>query len=349
MSLLRLPVLFAVLAAGAVPVLPASAASFDCKAASTPFEKAICDNPSLSDADDILAKSFATAMGGLTKTSEAAMRKEQRNWLDYAQSACTLEAKPMSSGSYGEDGVQCLVDTFTTRSDALEDSRMLGGHRFPITSVYSVQPSADAADPEGSFSKVSTHELSFAQLDADDPAAEKFNAYVLEQAKLLSELATATSPKALDNSIDTEAKIAVDEVIGSTRITLDVSTYYYGHGAPHGEYSISHLHYLLGEQRGLEAGDIFAGTGWQEKLADIVFTQLKADRGDWLMVDSAEGIADIVIDPTRWNFVSDYGLEIQFEPYEVAAYADGAPTVFLTWDKIADITAPTLDTIRTGY
>ena len=349
MSLLRLPVLFAVLAAGAMPVLPASAASFDCKAASTPFETAICENPALSAADDILAKSFATAMGGLTKKSEALMRAEQRTWLDYAQSACTLTAKPMTSGSYEEDGVQCLVDTFTTRSAALEDSRMLGGHRFLLKSFYSVQPSADAADPEGSFRKVSTHELTLAQLDADDVDAEKFNAYVLEQGKLISDLETAKSPSDLDNSIDTEAKVAVDEVVGSTRITLDVSTYYYGHGAPHGEYSISYLHYLLAEQRGLEASDIFTGDGWQKKLADIVYAQLTAERGELLMVDNAEGILDIVSDPTRWNFDSDYGLEIQFEPYEIAAYAEGAPTAFLTWDKIAEITAPSLDRIRTGY
>ena len=52
MSLSRvfLPAMMLALAAA-----PASAASFDCSKAATPFEHAICDIPVLSAADDLLA------------------------------------------------------------------------------------------------------------------------------------------------------------------------------------------------------------------------------------------------------------------------------------------------------
>ena len=51
------------------------------------------------------------------------------------------------------------------------------------------------------------------------------------------------------------------------------------------------------------------------------------------MVDDAESIADIIIEPSRWSFENEYGLTIQFEPYEVAAYAYGAPTITIPWDS----------------
>ena len=49
----------------------AQAASFDCKKATTPFEVAICTNPELSEADEVLAVSYATSIGGLSKPAAA--------------------------------------------------------------------------------------------------------------------------------------------------------------------------------------------------------------------------------------------------------------------------------------
>lgn len=54
--------------------LPAAAASFDCAKAGTPFEHAICDSPELSAADDRLAKTYQTAIGGLSENALAAVR-----------------------------------------------------------------------------------------------------------------------------------------------------------------------------------------------------------------------------------------------------------------------------------
>ena len=54
------------------------AASFDCGAAATPFEHAICDSEELSRSDEVLAKAFDTALGGLTKAASGALREDQR-------------------------------------------------------------------------------------------------------------------------------------------------------------------------------------------------------------------------------------------------------------------------------
>lgn len=80
-----------------LPALPvANAASFDCAKASTAFERAICEFPELSKRDEILAKAYATALGGLSEAAEATVQKGQREWLAFAERACASEI----TGSY---------------------------------------------------------------------------------------------------------------------------------------------------------------------------------------------------------------------------------------------------------
>lgn len=332
--------------------LPAAAASFDCSKAATPFERAICDIPELSAADELLAKSFATATGGLTKESVVLMRADQRNWLDYAQATCTDDAKPLTSGSYDEAGGACLVTTFKARSKTLEQSRMLGGHRFFLKSVYAALPDPNEADNPDSYWKVASHELVLPLLDADDPLAEKFNAYVMEQADTQTDilaLAEGGDIGDVDASSDSGVNIAVKEVAGANRITLSVETSWYGHGAAHGNWGTSYLHYNVAENRGLIATDIFSGDDWAGTLTEAAWAQLQLEHADWLMIESAGDIAEIVVEPTRWDLSDDYGLVIQFQPYEVAAYAYGAPTITIPWEKLDPIKAETQDSVRFGY
>lgn len=336
----------------ALSALPAAAASFDCAKAATPFEHAICDDPDLSAADDRLAKSFATAMGGLTKAATALMRNDQRLWLDFAQRACTPEAQPLAKGRYDEDGARCLVTTFQARSRVLEQSRMIDGHRFHILSMYGALPDPAEADNPESYWRVATHELVVPQLDLDDGHAEAFNAFVMEQAASSSEILSIASTgdlADLDPSADTDVKITVKQVVGDRRIAMQVDTYWYGHGAAHGNWSINYLHYLTQENRALLAGDIFAGEDWAGTLVEAAWTQLQAEHGAWLQVDTADDIAASVVQPGNWDLSNDRGLVIQFQPYEVSAYAYGAPTITIPWDRLDAIKAETQDAIRHGF
>ena len=331
--------------------VPAGAASFDCTKAATPFEHAICDMPDLSAADDLLAKSFATATGGLTKGSVGLMRADQRNWLDYAQRACTDDAEVLTSGRYDDDGASCLVEKFNTRSRMLEQSRMISGHRFFLQSVYAALPDPNEVDNPDSYWKVASHEAIMPQLDSDDPLAEAFNRFVTEQAGNESDIMSLAGGDAddLDASADTSVIIKVKELGGTKRITMDVSTYWYGHGAAHGNWSVSYLHYLADQDRGLIASDIFAGDDWASTLVDAAWAELQAEHAEWLQVETAGDIADIVVEPSRWDLSNDHGLIIQFQPYEVSAYAYGAPTITIPWEKLDAIKAETQDEVRYGY
>ncbi|HEY0033684.1 MAG TPA: lysozyme inhibitor LprI family protein, partial [Devosia sp.] len=276
------------LALGAL-TLPAGAASFDCARATTPFENAICDIPDLSAADERLAKAFATATGGLTKPSVNLMRADQRNWLDFAQRACTDNAEPLLEGSFDEDGGACLVEKFNGRIDALEQSRMISGHRFLVKSVYAALPDPEEVNNPDSYWKVASHEMVLPLLDDDDALAERFNAYVMEQADALSDMMKVMGGgeiSDLDGQSDISVNVDVQEVVGTGRISLTVNEYAYGHGAAHGNYFISYRHYLVGEARGLLASDVFAGENWEKTLADAAWAKLQAEHKEWLQVSS---------------------------------------------------------------
>ncbi len=330
----------------AVGVSTVTAASFDCGAAATPFEHAICDSEELSRADEVLAKAFNTALGGLTKSAESALRDDQRAWLSFAQRACTEDAEPMRSGAYDERGVSCLVDEFKARARTLELSRMIDGHRFVFESANAALPDPqEAADPE-SYWKVATHKAAVALLDDDDPLAEAFNAFTRSEAEPYSDIYAGRD---LADSSDTSMTLAVKSTAGTNRISLRLETYWFGHGAAHGNYADTFVHYFVPEERAVEAGDIFAGEGWEAVLVDAAWAALQDQHGEWVQVDSKEDIAEIVVDPARWDLDDGHDLVITFQPYEVAAYAYGAPEIRVPWLELEAIAAENQQTIRYGW
>ena len=130
--MLRFPVCAALAVAGfsLQPISAVQGASFDCTKAAKPFEKAICGDEELSKADERLAKTYATAIGGLSEFALGQMRTSQREWLDYARRACTRDAVVLTEGTYDEWGLRCLRDIFNSRSRMLETSRMIEGDRY---------------------------------------------------------------------------------------------------------------------------------------------------------------------------------------------------------------------------
>ena len=322
------------------------AASFDCGAAATPFEHAICDSEELSRSDEVLAKAFNTALGGLTTAAAAALRDDQRAWLNFAQRACTDDAEPMRSGSYDDRGVSCLVDEFKARVRTLELSRMLDGHRFVFESANAALPdSQEAADPD-SYWKVATHKAAVALLDEDDPLSEAFNAFTRSQAEPYSDLYAGRD---LADSSDTSMTLAVKSTAGINRISLTLETYWFGHGAAHGNYSNSFVHYYVPEERAVEASDIFTGKRWKQVLVDAAWAALQDQHGEWVQVDSKEDIAEIVVDPARWDLDDGHALTITFQPYEVSAYAYGAPEIRVPWLELEAIAAENQQAIRYGW
>lgn len=321
---------------------PTQAASFDCAKASTPYEQAICQQPKLSAADELLAKAFSTAIGGLTAKAADAMRTDQRQWLDFVQRVCTDDAKPLTSGSYDDTGASCLADKLRDRVNVLEASRMLGGHRFYLTTNYSAQPDPDEVDNPESYWKVTSHEFSAPLLDSDDALAAKFHAFITTALKGDDDLGATE----FDDQSTDGMSFTVVKSVTTTRISLETTGYSYPHGAAHGGGSLGNLHYLIGEDRALTAADVFKGDAWQEKLTDLVIAQLNTNVGEWLQMPDRSTLTAIISMPARWSFEDPYGLTIQFQQYEVGPYAYGMPTVTISWENLNDVTADSLAALQ---
>jgi uncharacterized protein len=336
----------------AFEALPALAASFDCAKAATPFEQAICGDADLSRADERLAKSYATAIGGLSEIALGEMRTSQRDWLDYARRACTRDATELTSGSYDERGVSCLIDVFNSRSRVLETSRMMEGIRFyPLASYATQIDPYEVENPDSSW-PVAQHEMALVQIDADEGFAHAFNDLVRAEGDLISGVFAPQGGSERiedDSSSDSTNIILVDDIAGRNLISLLVNTYWYGHGAAHGNYTISFRHFLKEQGRFLEARDMFAGKGWEKALLNLAVEAATAEHGDNLMLEDTKYIAESVIDPSRWNLSDPYGLIIQFQPYEISAYAYGAPTALIRWDDLEPYLAENADQVRRGW
>jgi len=142
----------------------AQAASFDCAKASSQVEKSICANPDLSRADEVLARAYATALGGLSDAARQAMQAGQREWLGFAALACTVDAKPFGAAPT-EDQQGCLNSVYRSRISELGQSRMEGDWRvYPRTS-YSL---VDDPDPDA-YQGVATKEISSPRIDEESP------------------------------------------------------------------------------------------------------------------------------------------------------------------------------------
>ncbi len=311
----------------------ALAASFDCAKAASPLEQLICSTPELSRSDEVLAKAYATALGGLSDEAKAVVQSSQRDWLAYAPLSCSPDAKPLES--FDADQTACVNGAFTSRIRDLENSRMKGGWRFFVKENFAV---LDDPDSE-SWGGVATKHFASPRIDDSVPEAVAFNAMMEAEDGTLGKMFDAQGELTdADVTSDTDVAVTVDTVT-SNRIGLKVDSYWMGHGAAHGNYAITHLHYLLKEGRKLEASDLFAGEKWQAALGELVLAELDRTIDGGIWEESRETVPATAADPSRWDF-GDAGLIVQFQPYEVTAYAFGAPTVTIGWDKLTEYLAP---------
>jgi uncharacterized protein len=316
-------ILAGLLVLGAMPM--AEAASFDCARASTPVEEAICSNPELSRRDEVLAKAYATALGGLSDKAKARVQSGQRAWLDYAALVCTTDAKPFTEGLTDEQQA-CLGTVYRGRINDLEQSRMQGDWRFyPVTSYELV----DDPDPDA-FQGVATKQISSPRIDDDSEMAAAFN-QLMDDADDRAQ----PDPEGEDYRTSDTVEATTVENVNTHRISLKTTSYWMGHGAAHGNYAITYVHFLTEEARPMEAADLFTGDGWEAALGQLALDELDRTVEGGIWDESRADVPKAAADPSRWN-LTDAGLEIVFQPYEVTAYAAGAPTITIGWDRLAD-------------
>lgn len=128
--------------------ISASAASFDCRKATTEIEKSICADPGLSALDSKLAQVYRDQLEKLPSEGKVLLRDYQVDWIVWLRATCR-------SDSLGSTPIeQCLTEQYNARIQLLNHTLVVsdGPMRVMLGTVYSTKQSASGPlNPMGPF------------------------------------------------------------------------------------------------------------------------------------------------------------------------------------------------------
>jgi uncharacterized protein len=317
-GMVRAWVSFLLLALFVVP-----AAAVDCSASVA--ERAVCNDPELTAEFDAMRVALDTALGGLSPEAEELVMSGQRRWMLHVNAIC------------GDD-VQCIGREVGNNLVVLEGSRSVGGIRFYPVTEYASLPDPDY-EPDSIWAWAK-HSTAVVRIDGGPDADAFAEAMAAVEAEFGTFIGTAQGavPDMEDAFSDTNVSVIISEVKGQ-RITAQVQSDSYPHGAAHGSYIIEQLHYLRDQRRMMRAGDVFAAKNWNSQLAQLVWDVISGNgqlAEGWL--DGPEDLIEAVADPRRWSFEQDR-LVIRFHIYDIGPYSGGSQIVGIPWTALEPLLA----------
>jgi uncharacterized protein len=308
----------------ALPGSASAAPSFDCTKAASVVEKAICADAKLSAADQKLAVTYQSALSRIPTDGQAQFRQSQRQWLSFVHTVCDMEALPKNLRFVTTS--ECIANAYDERQGQLDATVLMqkSSRKFHYLALFKARKSSDQGDKTGSHPGFVTLMISYPVLDNPQSTSDTLlNAKLSDMAK--HELAMFAPNDDTDIYLDIEAS-----GIFAAFTSIEIADSQYGHGAAHPLGGVSWFHWLARDGRELMAQDIFDdNTAWKNFVSEACFQAVK----HFGKISSAEGVKDTATKPSAWSF-DKKGLSIQFNPYEVASYADGAPVVTIPWSKL---------------
>ncbi len=302
----------------------ANAASFDCKAAKSVRERAICADPELSKADDALARAYNDAQSVAPEIYRTELRNQQRAWLRQLDLTCAGRSKDIA-----DIGLRnCLLSDYTERSETLQKSvRKIGAYTVLQYGKIDTVPDPDNQDTD--YWRYATLEVLYPQIAGEDALARRFNAWVRQEFKVDAGIS--------DPGMDVWTSVEVTRASPSF-VEVSVSNGFYGHGAAHPNHGSANIVWLPATGGRVKASDIFAAPGWQTKLADLVIAEFsRSHEGEKPWGERAD-LLKMVAEPQRWR-ITDKSFALLFDPYELASYAAGDIVVELAWKDIEKLLA----------
>jgi uncharacterized protein YecT (DUF1311 family) len=323
----------------------ASAASYSCKAARTPREKAICASPQLSAADDQMAAAYAKLRAGLSPPAAEEVQADQRAWLAYLDKAC-----PVNGRGARKDMAACLAKEYGTREDDLKPSSLLKGRVVYTRAAYItvLNKPGDEKDLSGQDPGFGVLRFHWPQIDHADASEVLWNRGVYTF--LLSRTATAETPHPRDLSETAESgeSLDVDYVLRGANthfLVTEFHQFFYGYGAVHPLTTLREFIWNLDAGHELRAQDVFKdASSWSKELAPAAYAKLKAMPyvGDALFDGVAKNLPDGLQHEEQWS-PSCSSLRIRFDQYQVAAYVFGMPEIRFPWKELRPFLNPAFD------
>jgi uncharacterized protein len=316
------------------------AASFDCKAAKTPTERAICGSPKLSALDERLAGEYARASHALSPAGAAQLKESQRGWLRFAARVCA----PRAARRNGEPVAGCLAHEYARRLDQLAQAGVrVGPYVFSRVDVHSAVRMGPDDDGAGNYPGFATDHVAFARIDAPLTAATiAWNAAQREDTPSADpgdDDAVAShddSDPASDNDVDFELGCASERFISLSRKTA-----YFVHGSAHGGYDHEVRNVVFAPaMRKMTASDVFgANSGWKARLPPLFWNAYARDPDAARdMASIKDAILESAANPERW-LLTPAGLQISFDADEAGCYACNPGPITVPWSALKPMLA----------
>jgi uncharacterized protein YecT (DUF1311 family) len=293
--------------------------SFDCAKATTAAEKAICASPELAAADAALNKAFAALAKSIVPEQQAALRRDQIDWIKGRDGAC-FEKKDEALAS-------CLLAETEKRRHLLlgeGDNGAAGGRPLRPTYFREVRPKL--------------YEITLAYPQFASPAGATFNKAVREP--IFGQNALAEHRQNTPNKFNGSSnfyQVTYDIPYLSPKLASVVLQFgSYTGGAHPNNWRVGVL-WDLPADKAVTPEDFLADPA---KAVPAISALCKAigEREDWGLFSDAD-FAAVVGDMKSWAADKD-GVTIMFDPYSVAPYVSGPHDCRLSYAELKDWLKP---------
>jgi uncharacterized protein len=315
----------------------AHAASYNCASAVTPRERLICKTPSLSAADNRMARIYATDLSAVSEKRRDALRAGQRGWLRYLAAVCPVSksmAEAVEEDEAVEKTVKCIEQKYAGRLDGLASAvRRKGPFLFVQIDRYETSPLSP--DEKTIYQeifgrpdwRVKAHHVSYPQIDQPvTSTTTRWNELIVRSVSRLPNDGDATELR-YSITLATPALISVG---------WSISVYEYGAAHSFDSFEAETM-MLESAPHPMQPTDLFrSDRDWARRLKSEVGKVAAEYR---MNADDFPQINSVATNPGRWRLTPD-GLTIVFISYEM----DGNPFVEipLRWTDLQDILRPDL-------
>jgi len=307
---------------------PARAASFGCAKAATAKERLVCSDPGLSKLDSDMGDLYRQALSQLSPAGGQRLKATQRRWLIYLNVAC-----PLPLASLSREDESCVRHVYSERVGDLKLAAVRRGpYLFTRVDLYraTILPLDDSESPPDK--RRALFHIAYPQIDhPTDVAARQWNRLVVQ-----------ADP---ETGCEVAGDVTVAYKLGlATKRLISVTwtNWEYCHGTPHGHgRSNAQTMILSPGVRPLRPDDLFLrGRPWKAKLTALLEAAVDKEARDAGDADLArlniEAAVAVAASPKRWSLTEE-GLEVYFDPYELGEGYPFAPEIKVPWSALKDV------------
>ena len=312
----------------------AFAASFDCAKAKSPQEKAICASPDLSRADEQMAAAYTRALAATPSVMVEQVRADQRAWLNQLSVVCTPTKRHA-----GQNLVSCLLDDYEYRINQLQNLVLREpGVTFVWRSLF-----LNADDSDRGILRVW-----WPQAASDKTEWKRWNNAIEAAAQSL--FTWKSGPQEWQSSWATFGDTVLTATIDTVNEQWIASTIEVGQDRDwHPLNGRIQFYWMLREGRELQAEDVFQrGTAWERELrkacAKSVHSLFSDGEGApwgatlayyWGEAQTeSEVLSRITHNPRKYWQINQYGLTIDFLPYQEMCIGCGLDPITIPWHHL---------------